>query len=508
MPNNERTSESLSDGDGVDLQSPSVQASNTSITSTVRNQSLGVSSAEPHTINSVNELPPSYDVSQAHVESMAANVIVTEDPPAKGLSKLLQSKKGRITIIMLAILLLIAAALTIALTVTKKSQEASIPVENLDVKLDFSYRVTAALATGKSRPIVGGSDYVVLLLDNVSSLGGASALLTISANDTWLQKIDAGVTISNIARDASNPIILALNMTQNILRVCYIPVEFQFRNKRSWACPVNLSNITSSSFKYPIVESSMFVAAAYYKIYVALADSAGVTWIYRIQLVGFILDGSSSIAASSRGTFRFAQSSGHVNWDSIDFSPTIMMLPSAPAQSIYDAYAFLNPYNLSLVLPVRRPQDSNSDSTFVGLPYRGSVSTFGTLGMVIGEKSTARPAAYLFPTDGSFLFGRISPLAIPTDVLVHYWSVIMSTNEILTEWEIEALTGPSSSISVTSARNSSTAPSPKFYGTIKTDFEVHSLESNVHVQRRSFYALGVLSSGEVVLARYSIYEKP
>ncbi|KAI8802871.1 hypothetical protein BJ742DRAFT_529286 [Cladochytrium replicatum] len=438
---------------------------------------------------------------------------VAAKPPAYSetrLSNLLKSRRVRVAILALILLAAITSFAVVMLSILGTPGEN--PNDRLSITSTQPFDISNEyiFPPSASRHIAAAGYFAVVVMLDFAD--GTTALLSTGiTNNTWgytIQTVEPGVSISYVAIFGStNNTILALNTTKSTVSLVQIKLGRGLGKKASPQSLFNLTNATSNSFVHPVAGASMFLSNSMKHAYVALADNSGVTWIYRIRVPEFVVEASSAISASVRGTYRFAESSGFADPQSTNFSSSVMMLPNVPVQSIYDAYAFLQPHNLSLILPFRRPQDSTLNTSFVGVPFRGSMSPDGSSGILIAGKSSltsngeitgglTTQVCYLFPKDWSFSFVRNSEANV-SEVLVHSSG----------RWTIEAQSLPGS-VNILETRDSSKLWAPSRIRSASMDILL-GIRSLASAGDRMFYSVSEIGSGarmnRVALYLHEIY---
>ncbi|KAI8801867.1 hypothetical protein BJ742DRAFT_835251 [Cladochytrium replicatum] len=275
----------------------------------------------------------------------------------------------------------------------------------------------------------------------------------------------------------------------------------------------NLTNITSPAFVHPVVEASMYLSIRYSaalnktQIFVALGDTNSTTWVYRIRVPGYIVERNATISASARGVYRFADTVGFGDADSNELVSSILMLPSAPAPTIYDAYAMLLPQNLSLVYPQNFYHSSND--LFLGAPYRASLSGAGTSGIVMGDKAlvAANSAELNRNISAGTNKGQVFEVFPP-----NYWESSFRSyiGGNLTEVLVHAsgkytISGVDSSLQLDGTRTTSLYNSTTHltaFGRADIGFEVESL---ANAGLNGFYAMGA-NGTTVVIGKYTVQD--
>ncbi|KAI8800825.1 hypothetical protein BJ742DRAFT_840064 [Cladochytrium replicatum] len=321
-------------------------------------------------------------------ELLPSYTYVTAPPPKyseKNIFKLLRSRKLQLLILALSLL---GIAITIAIVVlTQLSKQSGPSLTVLIVQEVFATRfLGAAIGAGKWRHIAGNEYFGVAVIERVSSSSnGTSAIVVVRKNHTQIFTLESGVTVSYMA-PYSPDTFYALSTTNDTMNLVQFGIGRDHTARVAPLSVFNLTNITSPAFQHPVLEASMYLSYSMNnsRIFVALADSNSTTWLYRIRLPSYI-EGNSTILGSTRGHYRFAESTGFADPESNDVLSSILMLPSAPVPTIYDAYAMLQPKSLSIILPVK--PSNPTFHLFLGAPYRGSLSPDGTAGMVMGDKA-------------------------------------------------------------------------------------------------------------------------
>ncbi|KAI8800826.1 hypothetical protein BJ742DRAFT_859752 [Cladochytrium replicatum] len=444
-------------------------------------------------------LPPSGEL-------LPSYTYVTAPPPKyseKNIFKLLRSRELRMTIVAL-FLLGVAIAVAIVTLLNQSRQYGPSPTI-LNVRDVFSISFPgASIGANKWRHMAGSEFFGIAVIEKVPTINGANALVAIRNNNTRLFGVPTGTTISYMAPYSADTFFALATTTNGTVNL----VQYNISSEQGTPISVfNLTNITSSAFVHPVVEASMYLsnnALNNSYVFVAMGDSNSTTWLYRIRVPAYIVERNGTIGASARGTYRFAETVGFPDSESNELVSSILMLPSAPAPTIFDAYAMLQPQNLSLLLPVNR--DSSSYVLFLGAPFRGSLSTAGTAGMVMGDKALVAANSAELTRNFSvgsipgFRYGQVFNI-YPRDWGQSYNSYIGGNlTEVLVHMSGEyTIRGVDRTVDLRGTANNSTS-SATAIGSAEIGFEVESL---ANAGQDAFYAIGV-NRADVVIKKFKV----
>ncbi|KAI8809834.1 hypothetical protein BJ742DRAFT_852331 [Cladochytrium replicatum] len=245
-----------------------------------------------------------------------------------------------------------------------------------------------SIGTDSARHLVG---YEMFSICAVDSWNGSPALMISGTDGQWVNYLDNNVRITQIA-PYNFETLVALSTSRNstsLNATRIIQLRFGKSSTPYTAAPVasiNLTNITTSEFRNPIVDASIHLSQSRPSdLFVAIVDSAMTTWIHRLKLPGFTVESSTPLAPSSGSYYRFAESYGYSDLTSNTTSSGVLMLRSA-ATTLEESFALLMPSNLTLSFHQGFKYAGNL-TTFLGPASRGAISRDGTYITVMGDRT-------------------------------------------------------------------------------------------------------------------------
>ncbi|KAI8809836.1 hypothetical protein BJ742DRAFT_852333 [Cladochytrium replicatum] len=235
----------------------------------------------------------------------------------------------------------------------------------------------ATIGNDTARHLVGYDDFAIGLFDSYKSFfesnNGAPHLVIVGKDGHWFNSIDNNTKITQIAPYNSETLV-ALSSSNNITSL--VQIRFARTLGPFQAYPVAsmpLTNITSPSFNYPIVDVSIHLSrSTISSMLLAVVDKALTTWIYRIKLPEFTIELTS-----------------YADLNSNSMRSSILMLTSV-TKSFEHSFALLVPRDLSLVYyPETQPNvyPSGGLTEFLGPASRGTLSRDGSYLTIMGDRA-------------------------------------------------------------------------------------------------------------------------
>ncbi|KAI8812507.1 hypothetical protein BJ742DRAFT_866296 [Cladochytrium replicatum] len=271
--------------------------------------------------------------------------------------------------------LVIISVIVAVVVVTNKSNNS--PEPTISVKRLSSATIRgASVPFSTSRNIAVKNNIAVFNLQSVKSLN-SSALgwFNSSSNQTWVQAVENQVDISHLIPYTDDS-FLALNQTLGgNYSIVQLNIGPNYGNVSLPTASFNLSNFPD--FPYPVLNASLYMAKNSMKLFVAMTDRTSRTLIYRLGLPEFKVEANTTISASPHGAYRFAESNGNATTD----AEGILMLPSLSETHVEDAFAFLLPESMKMILPTGT---YTAQRRFISPPYRASRSQNGTF-VIVGD---------------------------------------------------------------------------------------------------------------------------
>ncbi|KAI8806606.1 hypothetical protein BJ742DRAFT_774096 [Cladochytrium replicatum] len=333
------------------------------------------------------------DVPTPEDDTLPTYANVLDENKLPDYDKIDASRRKRIFVrVLIGVIIL---AVVIALNVVLSKLFSSDPkTESNERRLRASSGVSlgeATIGTDLGRHLVTYDDFSICV---VESWKGSPHLVMNGSGTMWYNSLDKNTNVSQIAPYNVETLVAlsSFNTTINLIQLRFAKVSTPFQANAVASLP--LSNITSPDFRYPIVDASIHLSRLTQEtMFVAMADSAMSTWIYRLSLPEFTVESSASINSSSGSYLRFAQSYGYADLHSNSTENAILMLSSAAATTLEQSFAMLIPGNLSVVyhpgtVPAAgRADDTEEYAAFLGPASRGAISPTGDYLTVMGDRA-------------------------------------------------------------------------------------------------------------------------
>ncbi|KAI8809773.1 hypothetical protein BJ742DRAFT_852551 [Cladochytrium replicatum] len=301
------------------------------------------------------------------------DVETDEKPPKSTFQKLLRSKFFYAGLVALVIIGVIVAVVVVA----TKPKDAPAPDLIFPIqKLASATIREAAVPYSTSRSIAVKGEIAVFNLQSVKSLrSSAIGWFNSSSNQTWIQGVKDDVDISHLIPYTGDS-LLALNRTiDGNFSIVQLNIGPNYGNVSLPTAAFNFSSFPD--FPNPAFNASLYLGKNSMKLFVAMTDRTSRTLIYRLGLPGFTVEANTTIDASPRGSYRFAESNGFATTD----TEGILMIPSSSDTHVEDAFGFLLPESMKMILPTG---SHTAQRRFISPPHRASRSQNGSF-VIIGD---------------------------------------------------------------------------------------------------------------------------